>query len=481
MKLWGGRFTKPTNQLVEEYTASISFDQKMWRQDIVGSLAHVAMLGKCGILPMEEVRQIIAGLKKVKDKIERGQAEFLVAHEDVHMNIEKMLIEEIGSVGGKLHTGRSRNDQVALDMHLFLREKLMEIIQLAMYLQEALIEQANEHLDTVMPGYTHLQRAQPVLFGYHLMAYVSMLQRDIERMTETWKRVNVLPLGAGALAGTTFPIDRTFVAEMLQFDGIYQNSMDAVSDRDFIVEFLADSSLIMTHLSRLCEELVIWSSQEFSFVELDDAFCTGSSIMPQKKNPDVAELVRGKTGRVYGNLFGLLTVLKGLPLAYNKDMQEDKEGMFDTVATIHGALALLTPMIQTMQVRTERMRQAVTNDFSNATDLADYLVRKNMPFREAHEVVGRTVLYCIEQQKYLLDLTLEELQGFSGVIGADVYEALAVETVVNARNVLGGTARNQVETQIAWYREKLVDTHAWVDKNSQKVMIESLIDVGSPA
>ncbi|GED56711.1 argininosuccinate lyase [Brevibacillus formosus] len=481
MKLWGGRFTKPTNQLVEEYTASISFDQKMWRQDIVGSLAHVAMLGKCGILPMEEVRQIIAGLKKVKEKIERGQAEFLVAHEDVHMNIEKMLIEEIGPVGGKLHTGRSRNDQVALDMHLYLREKLMEIIQLAMYLQEALLEQASQHLDTVMPGYTHLQRAQPVLFGYHLMAYVSMLQRDIERMTETWKRVNVLPLGAGALAGTTFPIDRTFVAELLQFDGIYQNSMDAVSDRDFIVEFLADASLVMTHLSRLCEELVIWSSQEFSFVELDDAFCTGSSIMPQKKNPDVAELVRGKTGRVYGNLFGLLTVLKGLPLAYNKDMQEDKEGMFDTVATIHGALALLTPMIKTMQVKADRMRQAVTNDFSNATDLADYLVRKDMPFRQAHEVVGRTVLYCIEQQKYLLDLTLEEFQNFSEAIGADVYDALAVETVVNARNVLGGTARNQVEVQIDWYRKQLVETHAWVDKNSQKVMIESLIDVGSPA
>lgn len=481
MKLWGGRFTKPTNQLVEEYTASISFDQKMWRQDIVGSLAHVAMLGKCGILPMEEVRQIIAGLKKVKEKIERGQAEFLVAHEDVHMNIEKMLIEEIGPVGGKLHTGRSRNDQVALDMHLYLREKLMEIIQLAMYLQEALLEQAGQHLDTVMPGYTHLQRAQPVLFGYHLMAYVSMLQRDIERMTETWKRVNVMPLGAGALAGTTFPIDRTFVAELLQFDGIYQNSMDAVSDRDFIVEFLADASLVMTHLSRLCEELVIWSSQEFSFVELDDAFCTGSSIMPQKKNPDVAELVRGKTGRVYGNLFGLLTVLKGLPLAYNKDMQEDKEGMFDTVATIHGALALLTPMIKTMQVKADRMRQAVTNDFSNATDLADYLVRKDMPFRQAHEVVGRTVLYCIEQQKYLLDLTLEEFQSFSEAIGADVYEALAVETVVNARNVLGGTARNQVEVQIDWYRKQLVETHAWVDKNSQKVMIESLIDVGSPA
>lgn len=480
MKLWGGRFTKPTNQLVEEYTASISFDQKMWRQDIVGSLAHVAMLGKCGILPMEEVRQIIAGLKKVKEKIEHGQAPFLVAHEDVHMNIEKMLIEEIGPVGGKLHTGRSRNDQVALDMHLFLREKLMEIIQLAMYLQEAMIEQANQHLDTVMPGYTHLQRAQPVLFGYHLMAYVSMLQRDIERMTETWKRVNVLPLGAGALAGTTFPIDRAFVAELLQFDGIYQNSMDAVSDRDFIVEFLADASLLMAHLSRLCEELVIWSSQEFSFVELDDAFCTGSSIMPQKKNPDVAELVRGKTGRVYGNLVGLLTVLKGLPMAYNKDMQEDKEGMFDTVTTIHGALALLTPMIQTMQVRTERMRQAVTNDFSNATDLADYLVRKDMPFRQAHEVVGRAVLYCIEQQKYLLDLSVEEFQSFSEVIGEDVYEALAVETVVNARNVLGGTARYQVEQQIEWYRSKLVDTHAWVDTNSQKVMIEALIDIGAP-
>lgn len=481
MKLWGGRFTKPTNQLVDEYTASISFDKQMWRQDIVGSLAHVAMLGKCGIVPMDEVKQIIAGLKKVKEKIERGQVEFLVAHEDVHMNIEKLLIEEVGPVGGKLHTGRSRNDQVALDMHLFLREKLLEIIQLAMYLQKALLEQAEQHLDTVMPGYTHLQRAQPVLFGYHLMAYVSMLQRDIERMRECWKRVNVLPLGAGALAGTTFPIDREFVAEMLLFDGIYLNSMDAVSDRDFIVEFLADSSLLMAHLSRLCEELVIWSSQEFSFVELDDAFCTGSSIMPQKKNPDVAELVRGKTGRVYGNLVGLLTVLKGLPLAYNKDMQEDKEGMFDTVATLHGALALLTPMIQTMQVKTERMRQAVTNDFSNATDLADYLVRKELPFRQAHEVVGRAVLYCIEHNKYLLDLSLKELQSFHPAIDEDVYHALAIETVVNARNVQGGTARIQVEKQIGSAQEWLIDTQKWIEQTSHKVMIESLVDVGSPA
>jgi argininosuccinate lyase len=481
MKLWGGRFTKPTNQLVDEYTASISFDQQMWRQDIVGSLAHVAMLGKCGILPMDEVKEIIAGLKKVKEKIERGQVQFLVAHEDIHMNIEKLLIEEIGPVGGKLHTGRSRNDQVALDMHLYLREKLLEIIQLAMYLQKALLEQASRHLDTVMPGYTHLQRAQPVLFGYHMMAYVSMLQRDIERMQECWKRVNVLPLGAGALAGTTFPIDREFVAELLQFDGIYLNSMDAVSDRDFIVEFLADASLLMAHLSRLCEELVIWSSQEFSFVELDDAFCTGSSIMPQKKNPDVAELVRGKTGRVYGNLVGLLTVLKGLPLAYNKDMQEDKEGMFDTVATLHGALALLTPMIQTMQVKQERMRQAVAKDFSNATDLADYLVRKGLPFRQAHEVVGKAVLYCIEQQRYLLELSLDEFYSFSPQIEADVYDALAIETVVNARNVQGGTARNQVEKQIGLAQEWIKHTQAWIDRTSQKVMIESLVDVGSPA
>lgn len=480
MKLWGGRFTKPTNQLVDEYTASITFDQQMWRQDIVGSLAHVAMLGKCGILPMDEVKQIISGLKKVKEKIERGQVTFTVAHEDVHMNIEKLLIEEIGPVGGKLHTGRSRNDQVALDMHLYLREKMMEIIQLAMYLQKALVNQAEKHLDTVMPGYTHLQRAQPVLLGYHLTAYVSMLQRDIERLQEGWKRVNVLPLGAGALAGTTFPIDREFVAEMLAFDGIYVNSMDAVSDRDFIVEFLADSALLMTHLSRLCEELIIWSSQEFNFIELDDAFCTGSSIMPQKKNPDVAELVRGKTGRVYGNLFGLLTVLKGLPLAYNKDMQEDKEGMFDTVATLHGALALLTPMMETMQVRKDRMRQAVTNDFANATDLADYLASKGLPFRQAHEVVGKAVLYCIQNHKYLLDCSIDEFKAFSLLVEDDIYHVLNVDTVVNARNVLGGTARNQVEKQIATFREKLVSTQAWVDANSQKVMIESLIDVGSP-
>ncbi|WP_232699731.1 argininosuccinate lyase [Brevibacillus daliensis] len=480
MKLWGGRFTKPTNQLVDEYTASISFDQKLWRQDIVGSSAHVAMLGKCGILSMDEVRQIIAGLKKVKEKIERNEVQFLVAHEDIHMNIEKMLIEEIGPVGGKLHTGRSRNDQVALDMHLYLREKLMELIQLTLYLQKALLDQAEQHLDTVMPGYTHLQRAQPVLLGFHLVAYASMLQRDIERMQDSFKRVNVLPLGAGALAGTTFPIDREFVASMLQFDSIYINSMDAVSDRDFIVEFLSHASLLMTHLSRMCEELVIWSSQEFSFIELDDAFCTGSSIMPQKKNPDVAELVRGKTGRVFGNLMGMLTVLKGLPLAYNKDMQEDKEGMFDTVETLHGALALLTPMIESMQVRKENMRKAVTQDFSNATDLADYLVTKDIPFRQAHEIVGHAVLYCIQNKKYLLDLSMEEFKDFSALIEEDVYQALDIDTVVNARNVFGGTAKVQVEKQIEACKQLQKTSQSWIDVHSQKVMVEALVDIQSP-
>ena len=323
-KLWGGRFTKATDQLVEEYTASILFDQQLWKEDITGSLAHVTMLGKCGILPIEDVETIKQGLKKVAAKIEQGDVEFTVSNEDIHMNIEKMLIDEIGPVGGKLHTGRSRNDQVATDMHLYLREQVIELVELISKLQDSLIGQAKENMDTILPGYTHLQRAQPILFSHHLLAYVAMLQRDAERLMDGWKRINVLPLGAGALAGTTFPIDREYTAELLKFDSVYMNSLDAVSDRDFIVEFLSASSLLMTHLSRLCEELVLWSSNEFAFVELDDAFCTGSSIMPQKKNPDVAELVRGKTGRVYGNLVGMLTVLKALPLAYNKDMQEDK-------------------------------------------------------------------------------------------------------------------------------------------------------------
>jgi argininosuccinate lyase len=380
------------------------------------------------------------------------------------MNVEKTLIEQIGPVGGKLHTGRSRNDQVATDMHLYLRKRVVKFVGLLQKLQEALIGQAKENLDTIFPGYTHLQRAQPVLFAHHMMAYVSMFQRDIERLQDSYKRINTLPLGAGALAGTTFPIDRHFVAQQLGFDRVYENSLDAVSDRDFILEFLADASIIMMHLSRLCEELVLWSSTEYAFIELDDAFCTGSSIMPQKKNPDVAELVRGKTGRVYGNLFGLMTVLKALPLAYNKDMQEDKEGMFDTVRTLQGALQLFAPMISTMKVNRDRMRQAVNQDFSNATDIADYLAGKGLPFRQAHEVIGKIVLYCIQNNKYLLDLSMDEFTQFSNLFDENIYNVLQPEQVVNARNVYGGTAANQVTEAIARAEAVLHETEQWVQE-----------------
>lgn len=473
-KLWGGRFIKQTNQLVEEYTASIFFDQQLAAEDIEGSIAHVTMLAKCGILPADDVETIKKGLFTIKKKLERGEVEFSVSDEDIHMNIERLLIEEIGPVGGKLHTGRSRNDQVALDMHLYLRRRMVEMVGLLADLQQALLVQAKANVDTIVPGYTHLQRAQPILFAHHLMAYVSMFERDADRLKDSYKRINVLPLGAGALSGTTFPIDRHFVAEQLGFGSVYENSIDAVSDRDFIVEFLANASLIMTHLSRLCEELVLWSSTEFSFVELDDAFCTGSSIMPQKKNPDVAELVRGKTGRVYGNLIGLLTVLKALPLAYNKDMQEDKEGMFDTVKTLHGALSLFTPMIATMKVRKDRMRQAVNQDFSNATDIADYLVNKGLPFRQAHEVIGKSVLYCIEQGRYLLDLSLEEFKQFSELFEGDIYKVLQPEQVVNARNVYGGTATGQVKDAIVRAEQKVEDTLNWLQQQMEHAKTDGL-------
>lgn len=471
MKLWGGRFTKPTNLLVDEYTASISFDQKLAPYDIQGSLAHVEMLSVCGIIPKKDAETIKEGLRVVAKKIANGEVELSVENEDIHMNVEKLLIDEIGAVGGKLHTGRSRNDQVALDMRLYLRDTIVTIIDLLLKLQGALLDQAKKNLDTILPGYTHLQRAQPVLFSHHMMAYVSMFERDIERLQDSLKRVNRSPLGAGALAGTTFPIDRQMVAEQLHFDGVVENSLDAVSDRDFVVEFLSDASLIIMHLSRLSEELVQWSSAEFNFIELDDAFCTGSSMMPQKKNPDVAELVRGKTGRVYGHLIGMLTTLKGLPIAYNKDMQEDKEGMFDTADTLKGALALFAPMIQTMEVKKENMYQAVVQDFSNATDLADYLVNKDMPFREAHAVVGQTVLYAIEQNKFLLDLTLEEFKQFSSLIEEDIYQVLAPETVVNARDVIGGTAKNRVEEQIQLAESRWVHNQQWVEEFAEKVNV----------
>ncbi|TLS36855.1 argininosuccinate lyase [Pseudalkalibacillus caeni] len=455
-KLWGGRFAKETNQLVEELTASIGFDHKLAKEDIEGSLAHVQMLGEQGIISEEDADKIKQGLKAIEKKIENGEVEFSVQHEDIHMNIEKLLIDEIGPIGGKLHTGRSRNDQVATDMHLYLKRKIEEIIGLVEDTQQGILNQAKDNADTILPGYTHLQRAQPVSFAHHILAYFWMLERDKERLNDSLKRVNISPLGAGALAGTTFPINRERTAELLGFDNIYQNSMDAVSDRDFIVEFLSNASIMMMHISRLSEEMVIWSSQEFQFIELDDSFCTGSSIMPQKKNPDVPELLRAKTGRVYGDLFGLLTVLKGLPLAYNKDMQEDKEGMFDTVETLEGSLKLLAPMIDTMTVKKDNMKQAVKEDFSNATDIADYLVNKGLPFREAHEIIGKIVLYAIQQNKYLLGLSMEEFNQFSPLFTEDIYKVLNPENVMNARESAGGTGKVQVLEQIKQAEERLL-------------------------
>ncbi len=454
-KLWGGRFTKSAEEWVDEFGASISFDRELVLEDIKGSLAHVNMLGKTGILPAEDVAAIIKGLNILQDKAEKGELEYSAQMEDIHLNLESMLIDEIGPVGGKLHTGRSRNDQVATDMHLYLSNRLKEIIALANGFQKALLDKAEEHIETILPGYTHLQRAQPISFGHHLMAYFWMIQRDKERFSESFNRANVSPLGAGALAGTTFPIDRELSAELLGFSGIYQNSLDAVSDRDFILEFLSNSSILMMHLSRLAEEIILWSSQEYQFVELDDAFSTGSSIMPQKKNPDMAELIRGKTGRVYGNLVGLLTVMKGLPLAYNKDMQEDKEGMFDTVETATGSLKIFTGMVETMIVKKENMKKAVTSDFSNATELADYLAGKGMPFREAHEVVGKLVLSCIRKGCYLMDLSLDELNEATDLFEEDIYEALKPYEAVRRRNSAGGTGFNQVKAAIAKGKELL--------------------------
>ncbi|WP_017726582.1 argininosuccinate lyase [Halalkalibacterium ligniniphilum] len=443
-KLWGGRFSKTAEEWVDAFGASIGFDQQLVEEDIEGSLAHVTMLGKTGVLAPEEVESIKKGLNTLLEKAKKGELEYNVANEDIHLNIEKFLIDEIGPVGGKLHTGRSRNDQVATDMHLYLRKQTQEIMALVKKVQGALVAQASEHVETLIPGYTHLQRAQPISFAHHLLAYFWMLERDYERYQDSLKRINVLPLGAGALAGTTFPIDRAYTAELLGFDGIYENSLDAVSDRDFIVEFLSASSLLMMHLSRLCEEFILWSSQEFQFIEIDDAFATGSSIMPQKKNPDMAELIRGKTGRVYGSLFSLLTTLKGLPLAYNKDMQEDKEGMFDAVTTVKGSLAIFAGMIETMTVKTETMNKAVHQDFSNATELADYLATKGMPFRQAHEVVGKLVLVCIQKGIYLLDLSMDDFKQASDLFEEDIFEILQPKTVVARRKSAGGTGFSEV-------------------------------------
>jgi argininosuccinate lyase len=452
-KLWGGRFTQPTDKFVEEFTASIGFEQRLYPYDIRGSKAHAQMLARQDIITADEAEQICAGLDSILKDIEQGDIEFSVALEDIHMNIEARLIERIGPVGGKLHTGRSRNDQVAVDIRLYLRDELDAIIAYLESLMDSLLTQAQGNLDTIMPGYTHLQTAQPVLFAHHMLAYHEMFKRDASRMRDCRTRMNVLPLGAGALAGTTFPIDREWVAEELGFDGVTRNSLDSVSDRDFAIEFCSAAATLMMHLSRLSEELIIWSSADFDFIELSDAFCTGSSIMPQKKNPDVPELVRGKSGRVYGNLVSLLTVMKSLPLAYNKDMQEDKEPLFDSIDTVKGSLKIFVSMIAEMKVKADNMRIAAARGFSTATDIADYCVRKGLPFRQAHEVVGKTVRYCIEQGKDIPELSVEEFRRFSDLIEEDIYDFVTLEASVNARTATGGTARCAVEREIARARE----------------------------
>jgi argininosuccinate lyase len=448
-KLWGGRFAQPTNKFVEEFTASIDFDKRLYRQDIQGSMAHAMMLGKQGIIPKTDVESITEGLKEILDRIEAGEFDFSVSLEDIHMNIESRLSAKIGEAGKRLHTGRSRNDQVALDIRLYLRDEIVAVCAFLDRLVDSLVDQAESNIEVIMPGYTHLQTAQPILFAHHMLAYVEMFRRDKERMEDCLKRVNVLPLGAGALAGTTFPIDREYVAELLEFPEVTRNSLDSVSDRDFALEFISASSILMMHLSRFSEELIIWSTSEFKFIDLSDGFCTGSSIMPQKKNPDVPELVRGKTGRVYGNLMALLTVMKALPLAYNKDMQEDKEPLFDTIDTVKGSLKIFADMIREMKVNPVTMRAAAAKGFSTATDVADYLVRKGMAFRDAHEVVGKSVAYCLSQGKDLPGLTMEEWRSFSDRIGEDIYASITLEASVNARTATGGTALEKVKEEIA--------------------------------
>ena len=467
-KLWGGRFSKTTDEMINEFQASIGFDRRMYREDIAGSLAHAEMLMRVGIISEEDYQAINAGLRDILGQIERGEFEFSTELEDIHMNIEKRLTDTIGDAGSRLHTARSRNDQVALDTHMFVRHAVVEVLDHIRELQNALVESADANKDVIMPGYTHLQRAQPILFAHHLMAYFNMLTRDFERFQGVYVRTDLMPLGAGALAGTTLPIDRTFVARKLNFDRIYTNSMDAVSDRDYILEFLAAASILMVHLSRLSEEIILWCSREFSFVELDDAHCTGSSMMPQKKNPDVSELVRGKTGRVVGHLMAMLTAVKGLPLAYNKDLQEDKEGLFDAIDTVKFSLAVYAQLIRGMKVRADVMRHAVEADFSNATDLADYLVQKGMPFRQAHTVAGQSVAQCIARGIWLRDMSLADYQKLSPLFDEDVYEVIRPETCVACRNSHGGTSYEQVESQLDAAEALMAEEHRIISELEAK-------------
>ena len=472
-KLWGGRFSKTTDEMINEFQASIGFDRRMYREDIAGSIAHAAMLAKVGILSEEDRAAIEKGLKDILAQIEHGDFDFSVALEDIHMNIEKRLTDAIGDAGSRLHTARSRNDQVALDTHLFVRHAVVDVMAHIRALQQALTESAAQHRDVIMPGYTHLQRAQPILFSHHLMAYFGMLARDFERFQGVYARTDIMPLGAGALAGTTLPIDRQFVAQRLHFERIYTNSLDAVSDRDYILEFLSAASILMVHLSRLSEEIILWCSREFSFVELDDAHCTGSSMMPQKKNPDVSELVRGKTGRVVGHLMAMLMTVKGLPLAYNKDLQEDKEGLFDTIDTVKFSLAVYAQLIRGMKLREDVMRHAVEADYSNATDLADYLVRKGLPFRKAHAVAGQAVAQCIARGIYLADLPIADYQQLSPLFAEDIYDAISPETCVSCRNSYGGTSYEQAEMQLEAAKNLMTEEERMISVLTEKQNILS--------
>ena len=455
-KPWGGRFKEPTHHLVERFTSSLPFDKRLYHYDIQGSIAHCKTLYHAKVLKRKERQTIIAGLEKVLTEIQRGRFEFRDKDEDIHMSIERRLTQLIGPLGGKLHTGRSRNDQIALDLRLYVRDSLKTISAGLKQLQKAMTIQARKHLNVLMPGYTHLQRAQPVLFAHHFLAYVDMLERDIGRFKDALTRLNVLPLGAGALAGTNYPIDRTYTAKLLGFPAVTTNSLDTVSDRDFVVEVLNACSILMMHLSRLSEELILWSSQEFQFVEMSDSFCTGSSMMPQKKNPDVAELIRGKTGRVYGHLMSLLTTLKGLPLSYNRDLQEDKEPLFDTLDTVTDSVSIYAELIVRLKVRQDVMAKAVQSGLLFATELADYLVRKGIPFREAHAIIGSLVGQCTEQQKDLAHITLQELRSHSPHFAKDALELLTPEGAIHRKNQIGGTARRQVQNRLRVLEKRLL-------------------------
>ncbi len=448
-KLWGGAFTETASQELDEFWGSIQFDCRLAEYDIQGSIAHATMLGDTGIISNEESVQLIKGLQSILEDCRNNRIEFNPSDEDIHMNIERHLTEKIGAVAGKLHTARSRNDQVALDMHLYVRDMSQKTIGLLKGLINAFISQAEKNLDTIMPGYTHLQRAQPIIFSHHLLAYAWMFLRDIKRIESASESASLSPLGAGAIAGTTFPINRQQVADLLGMSSPYPNSMDAVSNRDFVIEMLMANSLIAAHLSRLCEEIILWVSSEFGFIKLSDAYCTGSSMMPQKKNADLAELVRGKTGRVYGDLMTMLTIIKGTPLTYNKDFQEDKECLFDSCDTVQQSLFHITGMIETMAARPDNMLKATKEGFLNATDVADYLVRKGIPFRETHDIAARIVAFCLDKGRIIDDLSIEEFQSFSPLFSTDVYDAIDIKNVVNRRQSYGGTARTAIEKQLA--------------------------------